>query len=144
MANVIYGDGCIVGEYAVAESDVIIGDDVKLGHLVVLRTGARIGNKAIIKDGVKTEGLCIIGENVVIGQNSVICEGSIINDDAIVGPSSVIGYSIAGKNKKTIVDHGQRIPAGARIESGRAGSPNQLSRDFSRLDMARYFQVEEG
>ena len=66
--------------------DVIIGDDFKTGHNVVVRDHTTIGNDVLIGTNTVIEGGCEIGNNVSIQSNVYIPRNSIIEDNVFIGP----------------------------------------------------------
>jgi acetyltransferase-like isoleucine patch superfamily enzyme len=72
--NFRHGLNCII------EPDVVVGDDVGLGHDVHLRSGTRILSDVDIADHCMTTGICIIGNHVRIRTASCISKSVIIND----------------------------------------------------------------
>ena len=112
-AYVVVGDGVQLGArvwlgpHVVIGPDVVIGDDVRLhagvtlssgtrlGHRVIVHSGARIGNDGfgyVFRGGVHAKmphvGRCVIGDDVEIGANTAIDRGSI--DDTVVGAGTKI------------------------------------------------------
>ena len=67
-------------------NDVIIGDDFKTGHNVVVRDHTTIGNDVLIGTNTVIEGGCEIGNNVSIQSNVYIPRNSIIEDNVFIGP----------------------------------------------------------
>lgn len=67
-------------------NDVIIGDDFKTGHNVVIREKTNIGNDVLIGTNTVIEGECVIGNNVSIQSNVYIPRNTIIEDNVFIGP----------------------------------------------------------
>jgi len=96
-----------IGAHCVVGAGVVIGDDVqlhpgvtlysgtRLGHRVIVHSGARIGSDGfgyVFRDGAHGKiphvGRCMIGDDVEIGANSTIDRGSV--DDTVVGAGTKI------------------------------------------------------
>ena len=92
-SSFIYGQNFRYGENIIIEEDVIIGDDVILGHNVTLKSGTRIMNNVRLVDYVRTNGLCIIGNNVMVQNGACIAYGVIINDNAFIGPGVMTNHT---------------------------------------------------
>jgi len=65
------------------DADVVIGDNVTIGHRVMCHAGfvgqfSLIGNGAILNDGVK------VGKNSIVGSGSMVIENMIIPENSIV------------------------------------------------------------
>ena len=76
---------------------LIIGEDVTIGHNVVLH-GCTIENRVLIGMG------AIIMDGAVIGEDSVVGAGALITEDTIVPPKSLILGSPA-KVKRPVNEH---------------------------------------
>jgi acetyltransferase-like isoleucine patch superfamily enzyme len=95
------GRGCQLGYGVVIESDAQIGDEVSVGHHVVIRAGVRIGPHTVIEDGaligrqprpspigtrpVRRQPGTIIGPHCLIGTNAIIYAGVVLEDHVLVG-----------------------------------------------------------
>ena len=73
-----HGLNCII------EPDVVVGDDVRLGHYVHLKSGTRILNDVEIADHCMTTGISFIGNHVLIRTGSCISKSLIIDDWAFI------------------------------------------------------------
>ena len=82
---------------------LIIGDDVTIGHNVVLH-GCTIQNRVLVGMG------SIIMDGAVIGEDSVVGAGALITEDTIVPPKSLISR-ITGQGQTP------RDGAGTRLDS---------------------------
>lgn len=88
--------GAEIGENAVIRSnstiycDVVIGDDFRTGHNILIRENTRIGNKVLIGTNVVVDGAGAIGNNVSIQSNAYIPTNTIIEDNVFIGPCAVL------------------------------------------------------
>jgi acetyltransferase-like isoleucine patch superfamily enzyme len=73
-AGFTHGIGCII------EPDVVVGDDVRLGHRVHLVKGTRVLDDVEIADDCVTTGYCIIGNHVRVRTGSCISKSVIVDD----------------------------------------------------------------
>ena len=84
------GKNAIIRSFSVVYADVIIGDDFRSGHRVMIRENTRIGNKAVVGTGVVMDGNVEIGDRVKIEANSYIPTHTKIGSDVFVGPNVVM------------------------------------------------------
>lgn len=122
IGDVVMGENCSVWFHAVIRGDVhfirighrtnvqdlsmlhvthdthplIIGDDVTIGHHVVLH-GCTIHNRVLVGMG------AIIMDGAVIGEDSVVGAGALVTENTIVPPKSLILGSPA-KVKRPVTD----------------------------------------
>lgn len=90
------------------DDDVIIGDNVTIGHRVMCH-GRNIGNRVLIGNG------AILNDGVLVGEESVIGSGSMILENMDIPEKSiVVGMPgrIRGSVKDKHVDMIDRIAAG--------------------------------
>jgi len=80
-----HGENFKIGGFCLIEPDVIVGDDVKLGHYVHLASGTRIGNNVDFARRCYTTGLCYIGNGVNVRAGSCVSKGLVIEDHAFIG-----------------------------------------------------------
>lgn len=80
-----YGDNFKMGNFCVIESDVIVGDNVELGHYVHLKSGTRMMNDIKFADHCKTTGICIIGNHVNVRTDTCISKSVIVDDWVFIG-----------------------------------------------------------
>jgi acetyltransferase-like isoleucine patch superfamily enzyme len=73
-ANFEHGLQCII------DPDVVVGDDVKLGHRVHLTSGTRVLSDVEIADDCVTTGVCLIGNHVRVRTGSCISKSVIVDD----------------------------------------------------------------
>ena len=77
-------------------SDLIIGDEVTVGHHVVLH-GCTIQARCLIGMG------AVILDNAVIGRGSVVASGAVVTEKAVIPPNSLV-VGMPAKVKKTLAD----------------------------------------
>lgn len=73
-SNFEHGLGCIL------DPDVVVGDDVKLGHRVHLASGTRFLDDIEFADDCVTTGICILGNHVRVRTGSCISKSVIVED----------------------------------------------------------------
>ncbi|RXE84503.1 acyltransferase [Pseudoalteromonas sp. A757] len=78
-----------------AETELVIGNDVSIGHNVKIYTST-LDTSTFILEGVKKQkkSSVNIGNNVLIGANVFICPGVTIGDNVLIGANSVVSKSI--------------------------------------------------
>lgn len=76
------------------ESVVEIGDDVSIGHNVVIH-GARIEAQALIGIG------SVLLDHVVVGSNTIVAAGSVVLENSILEPNSLYA-GVPAKRIKTV------------------------------------------
>ena len=76
------------------ESVVEIGDDVTIGHNVVIH-GARIEAQALIGIG------SVLLDHVVVGSNTIVAAGSVVLENSILEPNSLYA-GVPAKRIKTV------------------------------------------
>lgn len=64
-------------------SPVIVGDDVTVGHKVILHS-CTVGNNSLIGMGAILLSNCVIGANCLIGAGALITENKVIPDGSLV------------------------------------------------------------
>ncbi len=69
--------------------NVIIGNDVRVGPMTFIERACF--DSTVIKDGVRIDALCGIGNNVVFGKNTVLASGVGIGGSAVIGENCWIG-----------------------------------------------------
>jgi acetyltransferase-like isoleucine patch superfamily enzyme len=82
----VIGKNALIRSNTVIYDDVVIGDDFKTGHGVVIRESTNIGNNVIIGTNSVIEGQCKIGNGVSIQSNVYIPINTIIEDNVFIGP----------------------------------------------------------
>ena len=84
------GDNAIIRPASIIYCDVIIGDNLRTGHNVMVRENSKIGNNVLIGTNVVIDGYTIIGNNVSIQSNVYIPTNTVIEDNVFLGPCSVL------------------------------------------------------
>lgn len=94
-ANISIGNNSNVQENSVIHTDeginVIIGDNVTIGHMAMLH-GCEVGDNSLIGIGAVVLNHAKIGKNCIIGANALVTEGKQIPDNSLVvgSPAKVI------------------------------------------------------
>ena len=104
------------------DDDVIIGDNVTIGHRVMCH-GRNIGNRVLIGNG------AILNDGVLVGEESVIGSGSMILENMDIPEKSiVVGMPgrVRGTVKEKHVDMIDRIAAGYAIKARKYKSEGNL------------------
>ena len=68
-------------------SDLIIGDEVTVGHRVILH-GCTIEDRCLIGMG------AVILDNAVIGRGSVVASGAVVTEEAVIPPNSLLIFEV--------------------------------------------------
>ncbi len=84
------GDNAIIRAFTVIYADVVIGDDFKTGHGVIIREHTKIGNKIVIGSGTVIDGTVRIGDRVKIESLVYIPTHTVIGSDVFIGPNVVM------------------------------------------------------
>jgi acetyltransferase-like isoleucine patch superfamily enzyme len=134
-----FGERCQFGYGVVIEVDARIGDDVSVGHHVVIRAGTQIGSATVIEDGAligrqprsspigtRPTGQqpgTIIGSHCLIGTNAIIYAGVVLEDHALVGDfayvregSTIRRYAAVGTG--VLVGYDVTIGSYTKIQTG--------------------------
>ena len=98
------GSDLTTGINVVVEDYVIIGDNVFLGHFVMIRPRAVIGNRSEARAYVTIEEDVIIGDDVTIYPYALISSKTIIESKVVIGAYSVLA------NVNKIVRHRPNLP----------------------------------
>lgn len=86
----VIGRNAIIRSGAVIYCDVVIGDNFRSGHNIIIREKTRIGDNTVVGNGVAIEGNCTIGDNVTFQSMAGIGEFSMIGDGAFIGPKATL------------------------------------------------------
>ena len=109
----INGKNCNISESVIFEGEKFtkLGDNVIIGHYVIIKSGVHIGNN------VKIEPFTIIHDNVVIADGSEIGSHTILHKNSKFGENTFIGpYCELGSNM--IVSYGCIIQGRNRTANG--------------------------
>ena len=85
----VLGKRCIVRSGTIIYTDFTSGDEVEMGHNVLLREDVRVGDRSLIGSKVVIDGETIVGRGVSIQTGAYICRKSIIEDFVFIGPNCV-------------------------------------------------------
>lgn len=103
-SSFIHGENFSIGKESVIEEDVIVGDNVKIGHHCTLKSGTRFRNNIDFADYCKTTGICYVGNDVNIRTGSCISKSVIVEDKAF------IGAGIMSSHTKHVYHHRPEAP----------------------------------
>lgn len=84
------GNNAVIRAFSTIYADVVIGDDFKTGHGVVIRENTKIGSKIVIGSGTVIDGHVEIGDRVKIESQVYIPTHTKIGSDVFIGPSVVL------------------------------------------------------
>ncbi len=110
----VIGKNAFIRSNTIIYDNVIIGDDFKTGHGVIIREKTKIGNNVLIGTHSIIDGNCDIGNNVSIQSKVYIPLNSIIEDYVFIGPCACL----TNDNYPMRIDHdfkGPIIKKGASI-----------------------------
>lgn len=147
-------EGAYVDEAAVVIGDVVLGEDVSVWPMVVIRgdvNRVRIGARTNIQDATvihesrprpdTPEGYpTLIGEDVTIA-HKVMLHGCEIGNEVLIGMGTVV-LDGAVIEDRVIVGAGALVTPGKRLESGYlyTGSPARQKRPLSDSEIAHFKQ----
>ncbi|WP_161635186.1 hypothetical protein [Desulfovermiculus halophilus] len=100
-SDFICGENLNLGHDVIIEKDVRVGDNVKIGHRATLKSGTIIGDNTIFDDHCISTGACYIGNNVNIRTGAIISKSTIAEDYSFIGPGVITNHT---KN----VNHGRK------------------------------------
>lgn len=66
--------------------DVVIGDNLRTGHYILIRSGSRIGDNVLIGTHAVVDGNVIIGNNCSLQTGVYLPPGTIVGDNVFMGP----------------------------------------------------------
>ncbi len=84
------GNNAVIRSGSVIYSDVVIGNDFRTGHNVMIRENTEIGNDVLIGTNTIIDGKTTIGDNVSIQGNVYIPLNVVIEDNVFIGPCAVL------------------------------------------------------
>lgn len=113
-----------IHESACVDQPCSIGDGTRVWHFVHVMSGARIGARCVLGQGVFVAGDVIVGDNVHVQNHVSLYDGVIVEDDVFLGPSCVftnVRHPRAhrrGERVQTRIRAGATIGANATILCG--------------------------
>lgn len=113
-------------ETAIIDVGAMIGLDSKIWHWVHVCSGARIGERCSLGQGVFVAAGAVIGNNVKVQNNVSIYDGVTLEDDVFCGPSAVFtnvrnprsAVNRRGEYQKTLVKRGATLGANCTVVCG--------------------------
>ena len=84
------GNNAVVRLGTVIYGDVVIGDDFKTGHNVVIREHTKIGDQVVVGTNSVIDGHVSVGSFVKIESNVYIPTHTSIGDSVFIGPGAVL------------------------------------------------------
>lgn len=84
------GDNCIIRSGSVIYASSKLGNNVRLGHNVLIREEVKIGHDSLVGTGVVIDGKSSIGKKVSIQTNVYIPWNTLIEDHVFLGPNCIL------------------------------------------------------
>ncbi|MEA1865737.1 MAG: acyltransferase [Euryarchaeota archaeon] len=84
------GDNAVIRSHSVIYRDIVIGNDLRTGHNVLIREGTRIGDNVLVGTGTVIDGHTSIGSHVSIQSRAYIPTNTVIGDYVFIGPCAVL------------------------------------------------------
>ena len=88
-----HGSNLNLGFEVIIEPDVVVGNNVKIGHRATLKSGTRMADNSILDDHCITTGVCYIGKNVNIRTGAIVSKSTIIEDNVFIGPGVITNHT---------------------------------------------------
>jgi acetyltransferase-like isoleucine patch superfamily enzyme len=88
-----HGTNFTMGYDVIIEPDVVVMDNVRIGHRVTLKSGTRVDSDSIIDDHCITTGACYIGKNVNVRTGAIVSRSTIIEDKCFIGPGVITNHT---------------------------------------------------
>ena len=109
-----------IGHFCVIEENVIVGDNITIENLVLLKKGTHIKDNTFIDSYVRSSGNNLIGNNVTLRYGCTIAKEVIIEDNVFISPNVMTIYSTHKKNdiSGTVIRKGAYIGTAAVIGPG--------------------------
>ena len=107
------GDNAIIREFSIIYADVMIGDDFKTGHNILIREKTRIGSRIVIGSGTVIDGNVTIGDEVKIESQVYIPTHTIIGNKVFIGPGATLTNDRYPQRMRD-----EYVPEGPVIEDG--------------------------
>lgn len=111
--KVIFGKNVVVRSFTIIYGDVIVGDDFKTGHHVIIREETRIGSKIVIGSGSIIDGNVTIGNEVKIESQVYIPTHTKIGNKVFIGPGATLTNDRYPQRMRD-----EYVPDGPVIEDG--------------------------
>lgn len=115
-------------------NDVVIGDNFKTGHYILIRENTIIGDNVLVGTNTVIDGNCTIGNNVSMQTGVYLPTNTTIEDDVFLGPNVTITNDKQmernNPNKKLI---GATIKKGASIGANSTLLPGITIGENSRI-----------
>ena len=120
LETTVIENNCIIRAGSVIYAGSELGDNVRVGHNVLIREQVKIGSNSVIGTGVTIDGDSVIGSKVSIQTNAYIPWRTYIEDNVFLGPHCILTndkyimrapYDLQGP----IIRKGASIGAGAVI-----------------------------
>jgi acetyltransferase-like isoleucine patch superfamily enzyme len=89
QGRTVLGKRCVVRSGSIIYLNVVVEDDVELGHNVILREEVRVGKRTMVGTNVVIDGESEVGRGVSIQTGVYICRRSKIEDFVFLGPCCV-------------------------------------------------------
>ncbi len=84
------GTNCRLRAFCVVYGDVVLGDDVQLGHHVMIREHTTVGSRVVLGTSTVIDGQTTIGSFVKIESSVYIPTDTTIGDYVFIGPGAVL------------------------------------------------------
>jgi len=117
------GRGVTIRTNCIIYPEVKLGDEVELGHNVLLREQTEIGRCTLIGSNVTVDGKCKIGSKVSVQTGAYISINTNIEDKAFLGPNCALLNDRYMKQSAYAL-RGPTVKAGASIGGGAVIMPN--------------------
>jgi carbonic anhydrase/acetyltransferase-like protein (isoleucine patch superfamily) len=145
------GEGVYIDPAAVVIGDVVLGDQVSIWPMAVLRgdvNAIRVGHRSNVQDGSVLHVArpypgndagwpLLIGEDVVIG-HKVVVHGCTIGNRVLVGIGAIVLDGVVVEDD-VMIGAGAVVTPGKRLESGGlyVGNPARRARELTEAELAR-------
>jgi acetyltransferase-like isoleucine patch superfamily enzyme len=84
------GNNAVIRAFTIIYADVVIGDEFKTGHGVVIREHTKIGSRIVVGTGTVIDGYVEIGDRVKIESRVYIPTHTKIGSDVFIGPGAIL------------------------------------------------------
>jgi acetyltransferase-like isoleucine patch superfamily enzyme len=86
----VVGDNAVIRSHSVIYRDVVIGNNLRTGHGVLIRERTRIGDNVLVGTKTVIDGHTSIGSHVSIQSRAYIPTNTVIEDYVFIGPCAVL------------------------------------------------------